>query len=320
MLANVPDTLQTFFAPQIEQLGLREIRAEFGGWADLPADLGEGYLWVAGLGPYCLLSVHDFTLRESVPLKEYPADSFALSLMTANMAELAPVPSFPAKREENILAFHQSDEEVHFTMPGKTRCRSTTLCFLPEYFDRAAALTDVDPNELRHRFEQAAPNLLPSAMRACLRSLRPNPQGGSEAALRYAGLALEALSLITEPMPLPQATSRERELVNHARTLMKERLAKRFTLEDLAGQLFVSKSTLCKAFRHVEGKGPSEVMTQLKMNHARRLLLESDLPISAIAFEVGFAHQSSFCDAYKRYYGMSPLQARRFEQQFGSNL
>lgn len=309
MLANVPDTLQTFFAPQVEQLGLHEIHAEFGGLAKLPMDLGEGYLWVTGLCPYCLLSVHDFTLKEEVSLKEYPEDSFALSLMTANMAELAPIPSFPTK-QENIVAFHQSNEEVCFTLPRNTRCHSTTLCFLPEYFEHLAAITDADPFELRLRFDQAAPNLLPSQMGSCLRSLTPDPKGNDETALRYTAVALKSLSLMTASASLPTTTPHKLELVHHAIAIMETRLATRFTLDDLADELFVSKSTLNRAFRQVKGKGPSEIMTRLRMEHATNLLLESDLAVSEIAHAVGFAHQSSFCDAYKRYYGISPLQTR----------
>lgn len=310
MLAELPDTLQTFFCPQIEQLRMRETRAELGGCAVLPEELGDGYLWVAALGPYCLLSVHDFTLKEEIRLKEYPHSSYALCLMTANMAELAPVPPFQAEQDDNLVAFEQSDGETCFKMPMRSRCHSTTLCFLPEYFDHAASITGVDPEAIKDRFRKAAPGSLPLQLRCRLRSLSPNPRGGDDVAVRYASLAFDSLSMMMRPPHNTQARQQERELVSCAIDAMSEHMADKVTLDDLAASLYVSKSTLCKAFRDVEGKGASEVMAHLRMQRASELLVESSLPIGDIAKAVGFAHQSSFCKAYKRHCGISPTCAR----------
>lgn len=310
MLAELPDTLQTFFYPQVEQLRMRETRAEFGGCAVLPEELGDGYLWVAALGPHCLLSVHDFALKEEVHLKEYPQSSYALSLMTANMAELAPVPPFQTEQEENLVAFEQSDGETCFKMPMRSRCHSTTLCFLPEYFDHAASITGVAPDTIKDRFRKASPGSLPLQLRCCLRSLSPNPRSGGDAAIRYASLAFDSLSMLMQPSHDTPAQHHERKLVSSAIDAMSEHLADKMTLDDLAAELYVSKSTLCKAFRKVEGKGASETLAQLRMQRATDLLAKSSLTIGEIAKEVGFAHQSSFCKAYKHHCGISPTCAR----------
>lgn len=312
MLSDLPDTLQTFFYPQVEQLAMRETRAEFGGCAVLPEKTGEGYLWVASLGPHCLLSVHDFMLNEEVPLVEYPESSFALCLMTTNMAHLAPVPPFRAEGEENVIAFRQPDGTTRFTMPKRSRCHSTTLCFLPEYFDYASSITGADPDQIKKRFEHASPNGLPPSIRRCLRALAPKLRGDDGTALRYASLALESLSLMMESADV-SVPSREVELVRQALEIMEAHLAERVTLDDVAGRLFVSRSTLCKAFRDVEGCGVLEKLSRLRMERASELLRGSDLAVADIATAVGFAHQSSFCAAFKRTFGLSPSQVRSRE-------
>lgn len=310
MLSDLPDTLQTFFYPQVEQLAMRETQAEFGGRAVLPEEVGDGYLWVASLGPYCLLSVHDFMLAEEIPLVEYPQSSFALCLMTPNMARLAPVPPFYTEEKESVVAFRQLDGTTRFTMPKRSRCRSTTLCFLPEYFDYASSVTGVDPDQIKERFEHASSDLWSPSIRRCLRALTPRTQDDGGTALRYASLALESLSLMMEPVGTFAPPPHEAQLVRRALEIMEAHLAERVTLDGLAGQLFVSKSTLCKAFRRAEGCGVLEKLTRLRMERASELLREGDLPVADIASAVGFAHQSSFCAAYKRAFGLSPSQAR----------
>lgn len=310
MLSDLPDTLQTFFYPQVEQLAMRETRAEFGGRAVLPEEVGDGYLWVTSLGPYCLLSVHDFMLAEEIPLVEYPQSSFALCLMTPNMARLAPVPFVGTEEEESVVAFRQLDGTARFTMPKRSRCRSTTLCFLPEYFDYVSSVTGVDPGQIKERFEHGSPDLWSPSLRRCLRALAPRPQGDGGTALRYAALALESLSLMMEHGGVSAPQLREVELVRQALEIMESRLAERMTLDGLAAQLFVSKSALCKAFRKVEGLSVSEKLTRLRMERAFELLKGNSLPVADVASAVGFAHQSSFCAAYKRAFGFSPSQTR----------
>lgn len=310
MLADVPDTLQTFFYPQVEQLGMHETRAEFGGYATLPRDVGEGYLWVTGLGPYCLLSVHDFVLREEVPLREYPESSFALSLMTANMAKLAPVHSFHSGEGEDVVAFRQSSEATCFTMPKRSRCHSTTLCFLPEYFDCISSVAGIDPDKVKHRFDRLTCEAVSPQVQNCLRLLKPHPHGSESVALHYASVALKSLSVLmasTEELP----SLRDRELADNALTYMQKHLADRLTLDELAAELFVSKSTLGKAFRAAEGTGVLEKLAQLRMEKATELLTSTSLSVGEIATHVGYAHQSSFTAAYRRHYGISPVQGRK---------
>lgn len=314
VLADVPEQLQTLFLPQVEQLRMREERATFGGLAVLPEDAGTGYLWVAALGEHCLLSAHDFTLRTDIPLTEYPTDSYALSLMSKSMTALAPVPAIPKPAEDNVLAFRQRPETTSFTLPAHVRCRSTTLCFMPEYFEQAANLTGMDPDALKSALASATPNALPPAVRACLKTLAPRKAGSDAEGLRYAAKALEALSYLTNaPSSVcpPEATEAQRQLVAQAVSFMEAHLSEKITLKRLEAELFASRSRICAAFRAVQNEGAMECLTRLRMQHAEELLAGDGLSVSEAAQAVGFAHQSSFCDAFKRHTGLSPTAWRR---------
>lgn len=323
MLKELPENLHTFFFPQMEQLHMLEKRADFGGLAALPQELGEGTLWVAGLGDNCLLSIHDFSLREEVLLREYPEKSYCISLMSASTARVTPMSDIQPLRERNTLMLYQDGSDTQFTLPANTRHWATTLCFTEEYFERARELTGIEPHVFEDALLEAAPNRLPIGVVRCLDRLRPAARDSAASrCIEYAAIALEALSLLVEPrcrehdermsdnldkqMP-PESV---RKVVDAAKAYMESNLAEDMTLEDLSRKLYVSKTSLCNAFRQSEGMGAATYLARLRITRAKELLRSSDLTVGEISRLVGYRHQSSFCDAFKRQCGVTPSALR----------
>jgi AraC-like DNA-binding protein len=60
----------------------------------------------------------------------------------------------------------------------------------------------------------------------------------------------------------------------------------------------------------VEGLTFSEIAEEMKQDLARHYLKDSDLPISQIAWLLGYREVSAFTHAYKRWTGMTPRQSR----------
>jgi Response regulator containing CheY-like receiver domain and AraC-type DNA-binding domain len=54
----------------------------------------------------------------------------------------------------------------------------------------------------------------------------------------------------------------------------------------------------------------SEIAEQLKSDLARHYLRDTDLPISQIAWLLGYSEVSAFTHAFKRWTGMTPRQSR----------
>lgn len=46
------------------------------------------------------------------------------------------------------------------------------------------------------------------------------------------------------------------------------------------------------------------------MEKAKQYLLDTQMPISETALQIGFKHQSSFCKAFKRQFLMTPVEYR----------
>ena len=67
---------------------------------------------------------------------------------------------------------------------------------------------------------------------------------------------------------------------------------------------------LCKCFRKYLKTTPTTFINELKINHAARMLTESNEEIYAIATDLNFKSLSRFYHLFKKYYGISPAKYR----------
>jgi AraC-like DNA-binding protein len=77
------------------------------------------------------------------------------------------------------------------------------------------------------------------------------------------------------------------------------------SLENLAAITRLSRFHLCRIFRRAVGVSPSAYQTQLRIAHAKRLLLQG-LSIKQVAVLTGFYDQSHFGWHFKRQVGVTP--------------
>ena len=78
---------------------------------------------------------------------------------------------------------------------------------------------------------------------------------------------------------------------------------------EIARQLGVSRRTLARRLAS-EGLTFAGVLDGLRSDLARRYLRESDLPMSNVAWLLGYRETSAFNHAFKRWTGKTPRQVR----------
>lgn len=81
-------------------------------------------------------------------------------------------------------------------------------------------------------------------------------------------------------------------------------------VETLAHQFYLSPDYLSKIFRCEEGISISEYVTAKRMMKAGKLLEQSDLSISRIAYECGIDNFSYFTKVFRKTYGCTPREYR----------
>ncbi|WP_426418452.1 AraC family transcriptional regulator [Bradyrhizobium genosp. A] len=86
----------------------------------------------------------------------------------------------------------------------------------------------------------------------------------------------------------------------------------------IAGRLGMSRRTLARALAE-EGVTFSELLDELRAALAKRYLSERELPISQIAWLLGYREASSFTNAFGRWTGSTPRQFRAAHGERQSN-
>jgi AraC-like DNA-binding protein len=92
--------------------------------------------------------------------------------------------------------------------------------------------------------------------------------------------------------------------------------AHHWTLEELAGISYMSRSTFAATFKRQVGSAPMEYVIRWRMSLARDALRHGSRTISELAFAVGYQSESAFSTAFRREVGSSPKQFRD-EPEFG---
>jgi len=62
-------------------------------------------------------------------------------------------------------------------------------------------------------------------------------------------------------------------------------------------------------------KTPNQVINEIRLENARKLLVETRLPISQIAYQCGFAEPSYFSKQFRRLFGEIPSQMRAHSER-----
>lgn len=77
-------------------------------------------------------------------------------------------------------------------------------------------------------------------------------------------------------------------------------------IEDLAAHVQMSPSSLHHHFRQLTAMSPLQYQKWLRLNEARRLMLNEDSDAASAAFEVGYESPSQFSREYTRLFGAPP--------------
>jgi len=172
---------------------------------------------------------------------------------------------------------------------------------------------------LLHLPARGAGDWVAQVMRQAVEASQNQRAGGHAVLERISELMfVDALRRYAENLPEADlgwlAGLRDR-YIGRALTLMHERCAHPWTLEELAREVALSRSAFHERFTRYVGQPPMQYLTQWRMQAAARALRESHAPVAAVAREVGYESEAAFTRAFKRATGAPPAQWRR--QQAG---
>lgn len=195
----------------------------------------------------------------------------------------------------------------------KERDTGIALSLSPELLQAVAEQCDLDPArmEIRNRFQLRDAQLenIAWALKAEIESDYPSGR------VYLDSLALAAASRLVRShstaAPAPGAYGRipDRRL-RQVFAYVEEHLDRDVSLAELASVAGLSVTHFKTLFRESAGLPVHQYLIRRRVERAKSLLGETDLSISRIALETGFAHQSHLSRHMRRLLGVSPKALR----------
>ena len=123
---------------------------------------------------------------------------------------------------------------------------------------------------------------------------------------------------ITEPSVTPPQDSSvtptpiEDAFISRFKKVVVERLSdSNLSVEDLAAVMGLSRVQLYRKVKALTGSTPVDLLRKARLAQAQKLLQETTLSVSEIAYQVGFASPSYFTKCYKDEFGTVPGEVRK---------
>jgi AraC-like DNA-binding protein len=122
---------------------------------------------------------------------------------------------------------------------------------------------------------------------------------------------------LSSPEFVPSLRRGDAGRIDRVCRMLNERCTERITLAEAAAEAHLSIPAFSRFFRRKTGRTLVAYLHELRTGLACRELIETERPVSDIAFDSGFNNLSNFNRRFRSLKGMSP---REFRRQFGAAL
>lgn len=118
--------------------------------------------------------------------------------------------------------------------------------------------------------------------------------------------AMSDQTLIQQKPKLPP----QQNYIDKIKRYIEYRYAEDVKVSELAEHCGLNRSYMTKCFTEDTGISPKEYLMQYRMKKAKALLKNSELPISNVAYAVGYSDPLAFSKMFRKREGVSPLEYR----------
>ena len=99
--------------------------------------------------------------------------------------------------------------------------------------------------------------------------------------------------------------------LQNVKSYLEEHYREKITLEQLAGQFYINKFYLSRAFREQFGMTVLGCLDQIRITRAKQLLRFSELTVEAVGREIGIGEPGYFSRVFKKVEGVTPGAYRK---------
>ncbi|MFD3258388.1 response regulator [Paenibacillus lentus] len=106
-------------------------------------------------------------------------------------------------------------------------------------------------------------------------------------------------------------TNKEAVQLGEIKAYIEEHYAENITLDSMAALIYMNPYYFSSFFKKHTGQNFKQYLTEVRMKHAVRLLLETDMMIYEISDCVGYNNARHFSDMFKKMYGKLPQEYKQ---------
>ena len=114
----------------------------------------------------------------------------------------------------------------------------------------------------------------------------------------------------TEAIRNEDTIASHRRAVERVITSARERLCEPISLRDMSRVAYISTFHFNRVFHQITGLPPAKFISAMRLDEAKRLLLNTDRSITDISFEVGYNSLSTFTRRFTQRVGLGPREFR----------
>lgn len=103
-------------------------------------------------------------------------------------------------------------------------------------------------------------------------------------------------------------------LINEISILVLQNVEEEINLSIISDDLHMNKNYICEIFKKKTGISFLDYMTRVKMERAKKLLMESDARSYEISDRLGYKDSEYFSRLFKKYSGVSPTEYRKLKK------
>jgi AraC-like DNA-binding protein/ligand-binding sensor protein len=131
-----------------------------------------------------------------------------------------------------------------------------------------------------------------------------------DAMVRLLGIFAKHLAMVANQIVV-QEQNAEPPMITRAKEFIKANQGEDISLGDVAKSVNTSTFYFCKMFKKATGLNFTDYLSRIRIEKAKNLLLNPNLRISEIAYEVGFQSLTHFNRVFRKLAGQSPTEYRQ---------
>lgn len=126
----------------------------------------------------------------------------------------------------------------------------------------------------------------------------------------FSEILTQMLNSLLHTSPSSENKLSHSKIVEKSRAYINEHFSEPLTLEQIARNVNMSPFHFSRVFTAQTGFTPHQYLIAARINSAKFLLKQPNVPVKEIAFGSGFNSESSFCSTFRKWENMTPSEYR----------